>query len=115
MPSSTAIWSGGAVPIAGFVYRGASMPALAGHYVFGDTSRRLNNRHGRLFEFDADGRSPVTAANTITELRDGPLDAQLIGFGEDASNEVYAMAFGSRQFGQTGVVYRLSQAAPATG
>jgi hypothetical protein len=105
----------GTAIIGGFVYRGASMPALAGHYVFGDTSRRLNNRHGRLFEFDADGRSPVTAANTITELRDGPLDAQLIGFGQDANHELYAMVFGSRQFGQTGVVLRLSQAAPATG
>jgi glucose/arabinose dehydrogenase len=105
----------GTAIIGGFVYRGASMPALAGHYVFGDTSRRLNNRHGRLFEFDADGRSPVTAANTITELRDGPLGAQLIGFGQDANHELYAMVFGSRQFGQTGVVLRLSQAAPATG
>ncbi len=105
----------GTAIIGGFVYRGASMPALQGRYVFGDTSRRLNNRHGRLFEFDADHRSPVTAANTITELRDGPLDAQLIGFGQDANRELYAMVFGSRQFGQTGVVLRLSQASPATG
>src|SRR3954447_2766347 len=105
----------GTAIIGGFVYRGASMPALRGHYVFGDTSRRLNNRHGRLFEFDSDHRSAVTAANTITELRDGPLDAQLIGFGQDADRELYAMVFGSRQFGQTGVVLRLSQAVPATG
>jgi hypothetical protein len=88
------------------------MPALRGSYVFGDTSRRLNNRHGRLFAFDADGRSATTAANTITELRDGPLDAQLIGFGQDANRELYAMAFGSRALGDTGVVWRLTQAAP---
>jgi hypothetical protein len=102
----------GTAIIGGFVYRGTAMPALRGFYVFGDTSRRLDNRHGRLFAFDADHRSAVTANNTITELRDGPLDAQLIGFGEDSRRELYAMAFGSRALGDTGVVWRLSQTAP---
>jgi hypothetical protein len=102
----------GTAVIGGFVYRGTAMPALRGFYVFGDTSRRLDNRHGRLFAFDADHRSAATAGNEITELRDGPLDAQLIGFGQDSHGELYAMAFGSRALGDTGVVWKLSQTAP---
>jgi hypothetical protein len=102
----------GTAIIGGFVYRGSDMPALEGHYVFGDTSRRLNNRHGRLFEIDADDRAATPAGNPITELTDGPLDAQLIGFGQDAQNELYALVFGSRELGETGAVLRLSQATP---
>jgi glucose/sorbosone dehydrogenase len=105
----------GTAIIGGYVYRGTTMPALRGFYVFGDTSRRLDNRHGRLFTFDADNRSATAAGNTITELRDGPLDAQLIGFGQDSNNELYAMVFGSRATGDTGAVLRLSQATPPVG
>jgi len=103
----------GTAIIGGYVYRGTQMPALRGHYVFGDTSRRLNNQHGRLFEFNADGRAPATAANRITELQDGPLDAQLIGFGQDTAHELYAMVFGvPGPNGETGAVLRLTQQAP---
>lgn len=100
----------GTAVIGGYVYRGASMPGLAGHYVFGDTSRRLNNGHGRLFAFDADHRSASTSANTIVELRDGPLDVQLLGFGQDSAGELYALVFGvPGPDGTTGAVMRLSQ------
>ena len=103
----------GTAIIGGYVYRGSSMPALRGHYVFGDTSRRLNNGHGRLFSFDADHRSATTAANTIVELRDGPLDFQLIGFGQDNAGELYALVFGvPGPDGTTGAVMRLSQSTP---
>ncbi|NUO91106.1 MAG: CHRD domain-containing protein [Dermatophilaceae bacterium] len=100
----------GTAVIGGYVYRGASMPGLSGHYVFGDTSRRLNNGQGRLFAFDADHRSAVTADNTIVELRDAPLDFQLIGFGQDSAGELYALVFGvPGPNGTTGAVLRLSQ------
>ena len=103
----------GTAIIGGYVYRGSAMPALAGHYVFGDTSRRLNNGHGRLFAFDSDNRSATTAANTIVELRDGPLDFQLIGFGQDSAGELYALVFGvPGPTGTTGAVMRLSQSPP---
>jgi glucose/arabinose dehydrogenase len=103
----------GTAIIGGYVYRGASMPALAGHYVFGDTSRRLNNQHGRLFTFDADGGGTTPARNPITELTDGPLDVQLIGFGQDTAGELYALVFGvDGPAGETGAVLRLSQATP---
>jgi len=89
------------------------MPALSGHYVFGDTSRRLNNQHGRLFTFDADHRSTTIEGNVITELQDGPLDFQLIGFGQDSAHELYALVFGfPGPNGDTGAVLRLSQATP---
>ena len=98
----------GTAVIGGYVYRGASMPALRGTYVFGDTSRRLNNGHGRLFATAADGRAP--RGNKVVELRDGPLDVQLIGFGQDARDELYALVFGfDGPKGETGAVLRLRQ------
>jgi hypothetical protein len=103
----------GTAIIGGYVYRGSAMPALRGHYVFGDTSRRLNNGHGRLFEFNADARAATPAGNRITELRDGPLDVQLLGFGQDTANELYALVFGvPGPNGDTGAVFRLTQAKP---
>lgn len=55
-------------------------------------------------------RLKVTAANTIGELRDGPLDFQLIGFGQDSAGELYALVFGvPGPNGPTGAVMRLSQ------
>ena len=103
----------GTAIIGGYVYRGSSMPALRGHYVFGDTSRRLNNQHGRLFTFNSDASSPTVARNVISELRDGPLDFQLIGFGQDSHNELYALVFGfPGPNGPTGAVLKLSQTAP---
>ena len=89
------------------------MPALRGNYVFGDTSRRLNNQHARLFTFNADASGPRVANNVISELRDGPLDFQLIGFGQDSFNELYALVFGFPSAnGDTGAVLKLTQTAP---
>ncbi len=79
----------GTAVIGGYVYRGTQSPSLAGQYVFGDTSRRLNNAHGRLFATSGEKTGP----HEVVELRDGPLDVQLIGFGQDSSLELYAMVF----------------------
>lgn len=98
----------GTAVIGGYVYRGSAIPALEGVYVFGDTSRRLNNGHGRLFATPADGRART--GNEVVELRDGPLDVQLIGFGQDTDNELYALVFGfDGAAGETGAVLRLTQ------
>ncbi|HJR38268.1 MAG TPA: PQQ-dependent sugar dehydrogenase [Nocardioidaceae bacterium] len=91
----------GTAVIGGYVYRGASMPALEGQYIFGDTSRRLNNAHGRLFATSGNKTGP----HTIVELRDGPLDFQLLGFGQDTSKELYALVF---EPGATGLVMRIT-------
>ena len=79
----------GTAIIGGYVYRGSSIPALSGQYVFGDTSRRLNNAHGRLFATSG----AKTGPHQVVELRDGPLDVQLIGFGQDQDRELYALVF----------------------
>lgn len=86
----------GTSAIGGYVYRGTDIPALRGQYVFGDTSRRLNNAHGRLFATSG----AKTGPHRIVELRDGPLDVQLIGFGQDEDNELYAMVFEPGESGQ---------------
>lgn len=91
----------GTAIIGGYVYRGASIPALRGQYVFGDTSRRLNNAHGRLFATSG----AKTGRHTIVELTDGPLDVQLIGFGQDNDKELYALVF---EPGVSGHVMRLT-------
>ena len=97
----------GSAVIGGFVYRGTSMRDLVGTYVFGDFTRRLNNRHGRLFGVDVSHPSPSTAANVITELRDGPIDGGVTGFGEDSARELYALIV--NRDGTGGAVLRLDQ------
>ena len=101
----------GTAVIGGYVYRGRSMPALAGTYVFGDTSRRINNRHGRIFGFDA-ARAAAGRSTAIGELRDGPLDGQLLGWGEDANRELYALIM-NRDL-TSGQVLRVGQAPALT-
>ena len=96
----------GTAVIGGYVYRGTAMPALQGTYVFGDTSRRLHNRHGRIFGVDL--ASTQASQNRITELRDAPLDGQLIGWGEDSRRELYALVI-NRDL-QSGKVLRVGQA-----
>jgi hypothetical protein len=98
----------GTAVIGGNVYRGSTMPALVGTYVFGDTSRRLNNRHGRIFGIPSSATPEAPA--TISELRDGPIDGQVTGFGEDSQRELYALIF--KRDGTGGAVLRLGQATP---
>jgi hypothetical protein len=67
----------GTAVIGGNVYRGSAMPALIGTYVFGDTSRRLNNRHGRIFGIPPSATPEAPA--TISELGDGRSTARSPG------------------------------------
>ncbi|MEQ1891701.1 MAG: PQQ-dependent sugar dehydrogenase [Planctomycetota bacterium] len=92
----------GTAIIGGYVYRGRDIPALAGQYVFGDTSRRLNNAHGRLFATSG----AKTGAHDIVEIREGPLDVQLIGFGQDARNELYALVYEPGESGHVLLITR---------
>ena len=83
--------------IAGFTYRGAAVPALAGKYVFGDFLRR-GTSGGRLFYGDLNARS-------IQELRLGvnprAFGMQIKGFGTDDAGEIYVLAdFGGSTGGQ---------------
>ena len=93
----------GIAVIGGFVYRGTEIPALTGRYVFGEFARTFFN-DGRLFY--------LNESNELLEFRiiggGGVLGRSLLGFGQDAAGEVYAMANGTGvPFGDTGVVLRI--------
>ncbi|CAN5907478.1 PQQ-dependent sugar dehydrogenase [soil metagenome] len=90
----------GVATIGGFVYHGQEVPELQNLYVFGDTSRRLNNEHGRVFYLDENGQ--------IFEALDGPLGVAVLGFGQDAAGEVYVMVNEPGvPFGNTGMVLKV--------
>lgn len=91
--------------IGGFVYRGAQLPWLQGHYVFGDF-REAFGQPGRLFYLDDDG-----------EIREFQLEGEglagraLLGFGQDATGELYVLANETgTPFEDTGVVLRIISA-----
>jgi glucose/arabinose dehydrogenase len=91
--------------IGGFVYRGASIPGLRGRYIFGDLSR------GRLFALERWDRLQEGQAGSgvITELQDQPdLSFSLLGFGQDASGEIYALG----NLSGTGVILKLVPSPP---
>ncbi len=91
--------------IGGFVYRGTAIPELQGRYIFGDFGR-FGESPGRLFETDL-------ITGQISELIIGPddrsLGASLLGFGQDAQNELYVLAATAPNASQTsgGIVYRI--------
>jgi hypothetical protein len=97
----------GIAVVGGFVYRGASIPALRGKYVFGDFSRGFFTPGGRLFWLDADGD-----LGEIFEFRlapdDAPLERFLFGFGEDERGDLYVTTSQSLgPTGNTGEVWRI--------
>ncbi len=72
----------------GYVYRGPSLPALAGTYVVGDFDS------GRIW--GVVGKDPKTAqtGELIDVAKNGKLN--IAGFGEDAQGELYILAFDGR-------------------
>lgn len=98
----------GTAIIGGFVYRGESIPALQGRYIFGDWARTFLGNNGRLFYLDED--------NQINEFRlygQAELGLALNGFGQDAQGEVYVLANATgTPFGDTGVVLRIAPPPP---
>jgi glucose/arabinose dehydrogenase len=92
--------------VGGFVYRGSSVPALAGKYVFGDYSRVFGQPQGRLFYMCP---SP-DVTHRVCNLLEDP-DMAVFGFAQDAAGELYVL--GNRTgvvSGDTGVVERLTAA-----
>jgi glucose/arabinose dehydrogenase len=101
--------SEGVAVIGGFVYRGSSVPELRGRYVFGD------NRQGRLFALDRRDRLPGgdAAPGAITELQKRPdLGFSLLGFGQDAGGEIYALGTQLVGGSLTGVILKLVPSPP---
>ncbi len=76
----------GSAVIAGFIYRGALLPALSGKFVFGDLAL---GGSGRLFQTDLSN-------GAIQELRlgaaDAPLGLFIKGFAQDLNGEIYVLA-----------------------
>jgi len=103
----------GIAVIGGFVYRGSMLPRLRGRYIFGDFARTFNN-DGRLFFLRKREVAQQTRAgkSLIGEFRldgQGELGLSLLGFGQDASREIYVLANGTgTPFGTTGVVLRIA-------
>ncbi len=94
--------------VGGHVYRGGAIPALFGHYVFGDFSRDFGPS-GTLFH------APTTGPFAFTRLTMG-IDGSptgfgrvLLGFGEDEGGELYVLgADTASPTGTSGVVMRLA-------
>jgi glucose/arabinose dehydrogenase len=82
---------GACTVIGGYVYRGAAIPALQGAYVYGDYC--VGELRGLLVENGA-----------VTDERGlGQVVPRLVGFGEDAGGELYALSL-------DGTVFRLEPA-----
>ncbi|NJD08623.1 MAG: CHRD domain-containing protein [Methylococcaceae bacterium] len=105
----------GTAVIGGFVYRGTAIPALVGHYVFGDYSRTVNSNptkarlfylvRGELVRGKRLRSSSIAELNLSTPLADS---TYLLGFARDAQGELYALTNTSGvPSGATGAVWKI--------
>ncbi len=93
----------GLVVIGGYLYRGAAIPELVGHFVFGDWSRFFDEARGVLMvAAPADADEPW-AWRELRELESGAIQ----GFGEDADGELYVLTNDSHGPRGSGRVYRI--------
>ena len=89
--------------IGGFVYRGIKIPALAGRYVFGEFAVTFAS-DGRLFYLNESDR-----IEEFQLIGQPALALSLLGMGQDAAGEVYALANATGvPFGASGVVLRIA-------
>jgi len=100
--------------LAGFVYRGQAIRALQGRYVFGDYSRSFTGSGGRLFFLNSKNivKNGSAKKSTIKEFELAGQDALnlfVLGFGQDASGELYVLGNSTGvPSGTTGVVLKIS-------
>ncbi|MFB6227895.1 MAG: sorbosone dehydrogenase family protein [Halobacteriales archaeon] len=91
----------GIAVIGGRVYGGDAVPALRGHYVFGDW-----NVEGQLFVADPGGGSPWPVS--VVDVTPASEFKQLIAVGRDRDGEVYVLTSERPEVsGTTGAVHRL--------
>lgn len=88
--------------VAGFLYRGTRIAALAGRYVFGDyTGPRTASGH--LFML-----GPADEVQELVATNRDPLALAVLGFGRDQQGELYLLANGTGTVnGMTGVVLKI--------
>lgn len=98
--------------VGGHVYRGAAIPELRGHYIFGSWSRTFRPANGAVFVAtpQAAGQWPMREL-AIGTNPDGRLNHYVLGFGQDAAGEVYVLTTDmTGPSGTTGKVFRLAAA-----
>jgi glucose/arabinose dehydrogenase len=82
--------------IGGYVYRGATIPALRGRYLYGDFCSR------RIFSFVWDGRAATARAELSSDLESEAILQSLSSFGEDTAGELYVVDL-------AGALYRIAR------
>jgi hypothetical protein len=104
--------------IGGFVYHGSRLSALTSQYIFGDFSRLFKfpsgpHDYGRLFHLSPDGEQ----SDGLLQVREfqivggNSIALALLGFGQDAFGEHYALGnVSGLPFGTQGTVLRLAPA-----
>jgi glucose/arabinose dehydrogenase len=95
------------VIVGGNVYRGSSLPALQGKYIFGIFSQD-GGANAKLYS--ATPSSSATWSYGVLSLKDFPdnLGMYVKGFGQDLSGEIYITTSAEQGFaGTTGKVYKL--------
>lgn len=87
--------------IGGFVYRGKAIPDLYGKYIFGDWSESFLTGKGKIFVAEESNGS-------WSIIDSAELSSFILGFGQDADNELYVLASDSTgPTGNSGKVYKL--------
>ena len=98
--------------IGGFVYRGHAIADLVGRYVFGDFSLLFKfptgpHDYGRIFWVNPGGAG-LRPISQVQVLPGNALSMALLGWGQDASGELYALGnTNGVPFGTSGHVLRL--------
>jgi len=102
----------GLVVVGGYVYRGRSVPELAGRYIFGDWSNDFVAPGGTLLSADPASGPPWTYEHlNIVNRPGGALGAFILGFGQDDDGEVYVLTTQNLgPSGTTGQVFRFVRA-----
>lgn len=94
--------------IGGRVYRGTSVPALAGDYVFGQWTSQSSMVDGRLFAAEENSNGSWTTRElTIANTDDGRLGRYVLGFGQDADGDVYILT--TTESGPSGATGRIDK------
>ncbi len=98
--------------IGGVVYRGSSLPAWDGRYLFGQWSRSAGTPSGGMFVAAPNHDGLWDFQNIeISGREGGELNEFLLGFGNDQAGEVYVLtSLSLGPSGSTGSVYRISPA-----
>lgn len=101
----------GLAVVGGYVYRGQALPSFVGQYVFGDWSTSFSVGDGTLLVASPPGLGGDGWSFQELEIGtrdDGRLGAFVLGFGQDAQNELYVLTSNAPgPAGDTGRVWKI--------